>query len=140
DAEFLADAPGDVPMAGQVFSHQHVAGEERDFSVQSLRAAFSGYAGLETACLLCGTAVRNGWACLPRASAPVCPDRAVGTHAVCPVTAEPWQHGWRDTCGHQSCHTASTVLTLWCRRSVQAPMPGLYCTLLVRASASRMVS
>jgi hypothetical protein len=28
DAEFLADAPGDVPMAGQVFSHQHVAGEE----------------------------------------------------------------------------------------------------------------
>ena len=28
DAEFLADAPGNVSMAGQVFSHQHVAGEE----------------------------------------------------------------------------------------------------------------
>ena len=28
DAECLADAPGDVPMAGQVFGDQHVAGEE----------------------------------------------------------------------------------------------------------------
>jgi len=28
DAECLADAPGDVPMAGQVFGHQHVAGGE----------------------------------------------------------------------------------------------------------------
>src|SRR5215470_20029455 len=28
DAEFLADAPGDVPMAGEVFGDQHVAGEE----------------------------------------------------------------------------------------------------------------
>ena len=28
DAECLTDAPGDVPMAGQVFGDQHVAGEE----------------------------------------------------------------------------------------------------------------
>src|SRR5262245_15727833 len=28
NAECLADAPGDVPMAGQVFGYQHVAGDE----------------------------------------------------------------------------------------------------------------
>ncbi len=28
DAELLADAPGDVPVAGQIFGHQDIAGGE----------------------------------------------------------------------------------------------------------------